>query len=227
MTPLLKCLIQTALVTVFAMLASSIVALGQQTYEQGILLEENTEYPCMHECGPFETVYFNFCIQSGDKVYLGRLFDTRFNYDPSKFLPQIGKPIQFRRDQKSLWLVRPDGKEFHINQRYTDGVYRDTRCISEPHRHLLQDFPHPTRPSCVAPDAVYVPLVSKIAYWTKCSLAPDRAIARFARGPKGEEFSHVYQSLPEVHTNADLAVDPIRTNYDTIVLSSGRTLARK
>jgi hypothetical protein len=227
MTPLLKRLIQTAALTTFVALASPTVTSANRTYEQGILLEENTEYPCMHECGPLETVYFRFCIQSGSNVYLGRLFDSRFNYDPSKFFPQIGKTIQFRHDEKRLWLVRPDGKEFGINQRYTDGVFRDTRCISELHRHLLQDSPRRTRPSGVAPDAVYVPLTSKIGYWTKCSLAPDRAIVCFARSPKGEEFSHVYQSLPEVHTNSDLAIDPLRTNYDRIVLSSQRTLTRK
>jgi hypothetical protein len=79
----------------------------------------------------------------------------------------------------------------------------------------------------VASDAVYVPQSASVGYWTKCFLAPDRAIVCFARGPKGEEFSHVYQELPNVRTNGDLIVDPLRTNYDTIVLSSGETLVRK
>jgi hypothetical protein len=58
-------------------------------------------------------------------------------------------------------------------------------------------------------------------------LAADRAIVCFARGPKGEEFSHAYQALPEVVSNSDLVVDPLRTNYDTIVLANGETLVRK
>lgn len=204
------------------------IAEGKQSYEQGILLEENLEFPCSHECGPFETVYYSFCVQNGDKVLLGRLFDTRFNYDPNKLRPQIGKAIHFRSDEKNIWMVRPDGKEFRVARDYSKGYYLDGRCIAELHRHpLANPSAARLRPQGVAVDAVYVPQSAGVGYWTKCFLAPDRAIICFARGPKGEEFSHVYQALPEVHAGSDLAVDPLKTNYDTIVLMSGETLVRK
>jgi hypothetical protein len=197
-------------------------------HRQGILIEENVEFPCSHECGPFETVYFSFCVQADGQIILARLFDTRFNYDPNKLRPLVGKAVQFRSDQRNLWIVRPDGREFHLSRDYSKGYYIDSRCVAELHRHLLQITPRAhNRPADVAPEAVYVPVNDRVGFWTKCFLAPDRAIVCFARGPKGEEFSHVYQPLPEVHTNQDLAVDPLRTNYDTIVLESGETLVRK
>jgi hypothetical protein len=46
-------------------------------------------------------------------------------------------------------------------------------------------------------------------------------------GPKAEEFSHAYQGLPQVQTDSELAVDPIHTSYDNIVLQNGATLVRK
>jgi len=196
------------------------------SYRSGVLVEDNLEFPCSHECGPFETVYFSFCVESGGEVFLGRLFDTRFNYDPNKLRPLVGKPIKFRSDLQSLWIVRPDGREFHVKRDYSKGLYYDGRCIAELHRSLLTSTAH-VRPRDVAPDAVYVPVDDRIGYWTKCFLAADRAIVCFARGPRGEEFSHAYQGLPQVQTNSELAVDPIHTSYDNIVLQNGATLVRK
>ena len=208
--------------------ASALLAEDHLLHKQGILIEENVEFPCSHECGPFEPVYFSFCVKGEDQIFLARLFDTRFNYDPNKLRPLVGKAVQFRSDQRSLWIVRPDGREFHLSRDYSKGYYIDSRCVAELHRHLLQINPNArNRPADVASEAVYVPVNDRIGFWTKCFLAPDRAIVCFARGPKGEEFSHVYKSLPEIHTNQDLVVDPLRTNYDTIVLESGATLVRK
>jgi hypothetical protein len=225
---LLKWFLQALSVVFVWNLACLAFAGSQPVYQQGLLLEENVEFPCSHECGPFEITYFSFCVQSGEKVLLARLFDTRFNYDPNKIRPLVGKAIQFRSDDKSLWIVRPDGKEFHVRQDYSNGYFMNDQCVAELHRHLLKDKSSlPSRPKDVEPDAVYVPLNGRIGYWTKCFLAADRAIVCFARGPKGEEFSHVYQALPEILTNSDLVVDPLRTNYDTIVLAKGETLVRK
>ena len=213
-----------------ALLGASSCLLSAQPharYEQGFLVEANRESPCAYDCLPFEPVYFDFCVQNGANIVLARLFDTRFNYDPDKFHAQVGKPIQFRADDKNLWIVRPDGKEFRIRQNYSAGTYTSDRCVAELHRHLLAHDAAGNRPPGTDLDAVYVPLSAKVGYWTKCFLAADRAIVCFARGPKGEEFSHVYQPIPEVHTNSDLRVDPLRTNYDVIVLAIGKTLVRK
>ena len=205
---------------------NSAPAEDREPYRTGVLVEDNLEFPCSHECGPFEPVYFSFCVDGGGEVLLGRLFDTRLNYDPNKLRPLIGKSIQFRSDSKNLWIVRPDGREFHLPRDYAKGYYRDSRCISELHRNLLKGAT-PNRPPGVAVDAVYVPVNDRIGFWTKCFLAADKAIVCFARGPKGEEFSHVYQPLPKIHTDADLLVDPLHTSYDTIVLKDGWTLVRK
>ena len=153
-------------------------------YEQGILVEANRESPCAYDCLPFEPVYFDFCVENGAKIVLARLFDTRFNYDPDKFHAQLGKPIQFRADDKNLWIVRPDGKEFRIRQNYSAGHYVNDRCVAELHRHLLAQDAAGNRPPGTDLDAVYVPLSAKVGYWTKCFLAADRAIVCFARGPK-------------------------------------------
>jgi len=185
-------------------------------YRSGVLVEDNLEFPCSHECGPFEPVYYSFCVESGGDIFLGRLFDTRFNYDPNKLRPLVGKPIKFRNDRQSLWIVRPDGREFHVKRDYAKGLYYDARCIAEFHRRLLTSTSR-VRPKDVATDAVYVPIDDRIGYWTKCFLAADRAIVCFARGPRGEEFSHAYQGLPQVQTDSELAVDPIHTSYDNIV----------
>ena len=208
--------------------ASMLSAQDHPAYQHGVLIEENVQFPCSHECGPFEPDYFSFCVQDGGQIFLGRLFDTRFNYDPNKLRPLIGKAIQFRSDQRNLWIVRPDGREFHVKRDYGKGYYIDGRCVAELHRRILQSTSATrTRPADVAPDAVYVPVNDRIGYWTKCFLAPDHAIVCFARGPKGEEFSHVYQALPEAQTNSDLQVDPLRTSYDSIVLENGATLVGK
>ena len=195
-------------------------------YRSGVLVEENLEFPCSHECGPLETIYFSFCVESGGEIVLGRLFDTRFNYDPNKLRPSVGKSIQFRSDRQRLWIVRPDGREFRVKRDYARGLYYDGRCISELHRSLLTSTTH-VRPKDVAPDAVYVPVNDRTGFWTKCFLAADRAIVCFARGPKGEEFSHTYQALPQVQNNSELAVDPLHTSCDNIVLQNGATLVRK
>ena len=171
----------------------------QSPYQQGVLVEANSEYPCAHECGPFEPVYFSFCIQSGKQVLLARLFNTRFNYDPNRFNAEVGKTVQFRADDKHLWIVRPDGKEFRVQQNYSDGYYLDDRCVAELHRHILTNTPEKTRPQGVDADAVYVPLTAKVGYWTKCFLAADRAITCFARGSKGG----VLPRVPDLSRNGE------------------------
>ena len=221
----LRCGIQAALVALLLLSTGTRLAEARRLYKHGVLLEVNAEFPCAHECGPFEVVYFSFCVQSGEEVFLGRLFDTRLNYDPNKLSPELGKDIEFRADEKSLWIVRPDGKELRVKRDYGKGFYTGTRCIAELHRSLLRSLP--PRPLGVAPDAVYVPVSDQIGYWTKCFLAPDRAIVCSARGPKGEEFSHAYQALSDVHSESDLAVDPLHTHYDTIILVNGSALVRK
>jgi hypothetical protein len=92
-------------------------------------------------------------------------------------------------------------------ENYARGYYRDSRCVGELHSSLLR-MPSKghDRPADVSEGAVYVPVDDKIGFWTKCSLAADRAIVCSARGPKGEEFSHIYESLPQIKTDADLAV---------------------
>ena len=206
----------------------SVSAEDHAIYRIGVLVEENLESPCSHECGPFEPVYFSFCVQGGGAVILARLFDTRFNYDPNRLRPLVGKTIRFRSNPKSLWIERPDGRDLRLKRDYAKGYYLDSRCIGELHRSLLSmSGISRTRPTHVEPDAVYVPVNDRIGLWTKCFLAADRAIVCFARGPKGEEFSHVYQSLPQVHTNTDLAIDPLHTSYDNIVLADGSVLVRK
>jgi hypothetical protein len=89
-----------------------VTAEDHHPYKTGLLLEDNFEFPCSHECGPFEPMYVSFCVEDGAEIILGRLFDTRFNYDPNKLRPFIGKSIKFRSDADSLWIVRPDGQSF-------------------------------------------------------------------------------------------------------------------
>jgi hypothetical protein len=124
------------LLTLFCF-ASMLSAQDHPAYQHGVLIEVNVELPCSHECGPFEPVYFNLCVQDGGQIFLARLFDTRFNYDPNKLRPLIGKAIQFRSDQRNLWIVRPDGREFQVKRDYAKSFYIDGRCVAELHRHTL------------------------------------------------------------------------------------------
>jgi hypothetical protein len=84
--------------------------------------------------------------------------DPVWMYDSSKIFAFVGKPVSVRFDSHSLWIVRPDRKELHLRQDYSNDVFAGAACSGEVRRHWLEKFVRTPRPASVPADAVPVPL---------------------------------------------------------------------
>ena len=147
-----------------------------------------------------------------------------------------GQPISIRYDERSMWIIRTDGKDMQLSQNYSRNVFSRLECVAEVHRHWLQQFEPVKRPSTVPSEAVLVPLGPRPFFksygphfWVNCTFEsnPNRDVCTSwdEAGVKSREHEYVNSAdhLPVYQT--DLVIDPLTTALDyQIRLKSGAIL---
>jgi hypothetical protein len=195
----------------------------ENKYQQGTMIDTGEYDWCHYDCGPFDRPTTFYCIQVSGKILIGsRSADWFWMYDSSQMRRLKGQPISIRYDERSMWIIRTDGKDMQLSQNYLQNVFSREECIAEVHRHWLKRFESITRPNAVSSGAVLVPLGPKphfnsygSHFWVKCTFEsnPDRdTCTRWDEGG-GRISEHEYVNsanhLPVSQT--DLVVDPLTT----------------
>jgi hypothetical protein len=122
------------------------------------MIEASEESSCNYDCAPFDRPTLYFCFNVDGHTLIGRRkADFRWAYDSSKMLSFAGKAVSLRFNDRSIWVVRTDGKEMHLDQDYADDSFSSTSCTSEIHRHWLLEMRETKRPNSVPPEAVLIP----------------------------------------------------------------------
>jgi hypothetical protein len=131
----------------------------EKEYQQGTMIDTGEYDRCHHDCGPFDRPTTFYCVQVADKILIGsRSADWVWMYDSSQMRRFKGQPISIRYDDRSMWIIRTDGKDMQLSQNYSQDVFSRPECIVEVHRHWLEQFELVKRPSTVPSEAVLVPL---------------------------------------------------------------------
>jgi hypothetical protein len=200
-------------------------------HKQGVLVEGREYDPCHGDCFPLDRPTLYFCLQVDDRIVVGsRGADPAWLYDSSKMFALVGQAIAVRLDSHSLWITRPDKKEIHLRQDYSNDVFASQICSNEVRRHWLERFAHTPRPASVPKDAVLVPLSNRSYFWVRCEFDRQKNWDSCAewndkgeRHPRDRELVNVATHSAVLDQN--LIIDPLSTRNDfEIHLSNGVVL---
>jgi hypothetical protein len=195
-------------------------------YLEGVMLDAAEYDWCHHDCAPFDRPTFFFCVQVSDQILVGsHKADWVWMYDSWQMSRFKGKPVSVRFDSQSIWIVRTDGKDMHLDRDYSQDLYTPDECTAEVHRHWLAQFANIKRPETVPAEAVLVPqglrpIFKSVAphFWVKCAFDPQKNQDACDRW---DEKGHKYQKLECVNTSdqspvqqIDLVIDPLTTKTD-------------
>jgi len=211
----------------------------ENKYQQGIMIDTGEYDWCHHDCAPFDRPTNFFCVQIGDKILIGsRSADWIWMYDSSQMRRFKGQPISIRYDQRSMWIIRTDGKDMRLSQDYSQNVFSRPECVAELHRHWLQQFEQVKRPSTVPTEAVLVPLGPRPLFksvgphlWVSCTFESnvnrDVCTTWDESGVKHRELEYVNSADHLAVNQADLMIDPLTTEFDyQIHLKNGAILEK-
>lgn len=224
------------LAALLALLSS--VRAGEPQYHQGVMLDAAQFDSCHYDCAPFDRPTLFFCLQFEKQILIGsRKADWKWEYDSSEMLRFRGKEVSFRYDNRSIWIIRTDGKDMRLANDYSQNVFSNPACIAEVHQHWLRQLARITRPSTVPQDAVLIPQGSRSAlrrtaahFWVACRFEPhalwDICETWDEKGSPLTRLECVDSATHRAVSQKDLAVDPLATErYDEIHLK-GRSVLR-
>jgi len=207
---------------------------GERKYVEGLMLDGDTYDWCHYDCLPFDRPTFFFCVQADNQILIGsHKADWKWQYDSSQMLGQRGKQVSVRYDDRSIWIVRTDGKDMHLDRDYSQDIFTDPECTAEIHLRWLKALEPINRPAAIPPEAVLVPhrpLRRPAPYfWITCRFeSPALWDVCDTWDEKGRPFAQleVVDSSPHrAVPQRDLIVDPLTTRmYDEIHLKNGDVL---
>jgi hypothetical protein len=210
---------------------------AEPKHQDGVMLQAAEYDWCHYDCFMFDRPTYFYCVKVADKVLVGsRKADWAWMYDTSQLMQFQGKTVALRNDKASIWIVRPDGKETHLAQDYSEDVFSNPACVSEVHRHWLRQLEHSKRPDGVPAAAVLVPkgsgkVFSTVGphFWVTCNYDPDANFDRCTwwdqKGVQSPGYEFVDSSNHTPVAQADLVIDPLTTEvYYEIHLRNGVVL---
>jgi hypothetical protein len=226
--------VATVLVMAAIMVALCSAKGGEQKYVQGLMLDAQTYDWCHYDCFPFDRPTHYFCVQVDNRVLVGsHKADWKWRYDSSQMFRFRGKPVSVRYDDKSIWIVRTDGKEMHLTVDYSQDDFVNPECTAEIHRHWLKELEPIKRPDTVPADAVLIPNHPRRRpapfFWITCKFDPQNLWDVCETwDEKGKPLTRLEAVDSATHRGVlqrDLAVDPLATKmYDEIHLQNGIVL---
>jgi hypothetical protein len=170
-------------------------------------------------------------VQVGGRVLVGsKGADLVWMYDSSNMFAFAGKAISVRFDARSLWLLRPDKKEIHLTQDYSNDVFGDQACSDEVRRRWIKRFENAPRPPTAPPEAVLIPLDPRSYFWINCHFDSNNNWDSCAEWDRtGEKYKHDLELVNAADhaavLDSSLVIDPLvtRTTYE-IHLKNGAVL---
>jgi hypothetical protein len=204
---------------------------GERKYVEGLMLDAATYDWCHNDCFFFDRPSFLFCVQADGQILIGsHKADWKCQYDSSQMLRHRGEQVSVRYDDRSIWMVRTDGKEMHLGRDYSQDVFAAPECSAAIHSRWLKGLEPIERPHTVPPEAVLVPhrpsrrpspyfwitcRFDSQSLWDVCDTWDD----------KGRPFTRlegVDSSTHRAVLQKDLVVDPLTTKeYFEIHLRNG------
>jgi hypothetical protein len=211
--------------------AFSVAKASPAKYQPGVLVEGRQYDPCHGDCAPFDRPILYFCVQVNNRILVGsRRANPVWMFDASKMFALTGHAISVRFNSRSLWIVRPDHKELHLRQDYSNDVFDNADCSREVRRHWLEKIAQISRPLNFPPEATLVPLNERSYFWVRCQFDPQKGWDRCTEwDSKGEKHPHdlelVDASSHRAVLDPALLIDPLstRSNYE-IHLTNGIVL---
>src|SRR5215813_10439893 len=123
---------------------------SEKRYSDAVMIGAAEYDWCHGDCGPFNRETYFYCIQVSDQVMVGsRNADWFWMYDSSQMLSFKGKHVSIRFDKDSIWMIRTDGKEMHLNRKNVEDVFVQPECTAEVHRRWLDDLAKLRPPAAV------------------------------------------------------------------------------
>lgn len=209
---------------------------AERHYQEAAILQSAEYNWCNHDCVPFDRSTYFFCFQAPNEILIGsRKADWTWMPDSVGMLEK-SKQVSLRYDEKSIWVIRADGKETHLNRDYSEDLFSNPQCTAVVHSHWLQQLASIVRPAGVPQDAVVVPKGPRPAipliyqrgpfFWVACKLNVEKEWdVCTSWDEKGAPLARV-ECIDSVTRTAvfdrDLAVDPLTTKvYYEIHLRNG------
>jgi hypothetical protein len=227
-----------ALPFVVIILAAPLTHAQVRRYRSGLLIDTGEYDWCHYDCAPFDRPILFFCLQVDDQILVGRRHaDWIWAYDSSKMFAYKGKPVQVRFNQKSIWMIRTDGKDMRLGRGDLLDVFSNPKCTAEVHRSWLSKIGHVTRPQTVPSSAVLIPegptsiLKSQGPhFWARCSfdVGSNSDICKLWDDKGfGYKTAKYVAPLGKALPDPALVIDPLTTKFDyEIHLKDGFVLHR-
>jgi hypothetical protein len=114
-------------ISLLGLLIAGIGVLGAQGAahkHKAALLIEAREYDwCHYDCFPFDRPALFFCLNVDGAILIGsRAADWRWMYDSEQMVSFVGKSVSLRHNDRSIWIIRTDGKEMQLAQDYSNDL---------------------------------------------------------------------------------------------------------
>jgi hypothetical protein len=200
--------------------------------EETATLVEAAEYlPCASGCSTHAAPASAFCFRIGDRVQVAEgksyLHEGKF----SGLEDLAGKQLAVRVNQRSLWVTPPDGRtvKLELGSRYES--FKDSSCVREVHRPILDAAAAHKRPAKVPPDALALAGSGKndLFLWFQCDLNSSEATIScrrwYGNGEPTTKDWFCARTLEGAPVAANFEIDPLLSQDGRLVLRSGAVLA--
>jgi hypothetical protein len=191
------------------------------------LVEMASYQPCGNGCSENAEPARAFCFRQGDQVVVG---DGRSLLHEQKFsgLEELaGKQVQIRFNRRFVWVMPPDGREMKLERGSTYENFRDTGCIREVRRPIIDAAYAHKRPTKVPTYAFAVAGTGKgdLYLWLQCDLTVDKSVIGCLRwyrnGDSNGKDWYCARTLDGAPVAADFEIDPLLSQEGRLVLKSG------
>lgn len=198
---------------------SSSASSSHRKYQDAKLVEGEIYSWCHFDCAPFDNPELFFCLQVDNRTLIASGgTGWRWAYDNTKMLGFQGKTVSVRYNDRSIWIVRTDGKEMHLKQNYSLNVFRNAACTAEIHVHWLNHLKNTTRPNGVPSQAILVPQSEKSYFYVDCTFDSK---SNWDLCSLWDEKGHMYGQQECVNRESHrgvvqsaLTIDPLTTTSD-------------
>jgi hypothetical protein len=201
-------------------------------FSAATLVEQADYQPCRNGCSALAEPASAFCFRQGDQVVVG---DGRSFLHEKKFsgLEELaGKQVQIRFNRRYVWVMPPDGRAMKLERGSTYENFRDTGCIREVRKPIIDAAYEHKRPGKVSATAFALAGTGKgdLYLWFQCDLSPDKSVIACQRWyrdgtPYGKDW-YCARTVDGVPVAADFEIDQLLSQEGRLVLKSGAVVQR-
>jgi hypothetical protein len=218
---------------ILASSATSSYARSAKPGDTATLVETETYIPCADGCSLTLEPARAFCFKIGDQFLVGEgrsyLHESKFTI----FDDLAGKQLGLRSSRRSLWIRPPDRGEVKIERGSLFEGFKNTGCVAEVHRPILQSANASRRPLKVPADAIAIAGPDKgefrpLYLWFQCGF---NAIAStidcrewYKSGEAAPADWYCARTTDGAPVGAGFSLDLLLSQAGKLVLQSGAVL---